>query len=277
MNKSGEITIFLSLMCIVLCGFIGALIRSSKISFIRTRIECTVDIAIISSFSEYNRKLFDKFHLLFVDTTYKGVVDGGSEEFRKHFEQYLEINLPNEYGLDYMSSEIANVSFASDDEYREVLNQIRKYMITKQAMDEDESNETILDAYIELCILDEETEEYFKELYYEKNPRQYIDSLSDDDDGFLDDDELTEAHSHYENTFYQNDQYESDQYRVDLDDFSYDEKFELLIKIINDEMKEEYGSYFDLDRHMCFGKLTAYVSSEGGKVYECTKEYYLSK
>ena len=92
-KKKAEITVFLSLIFLVVISFVFILIKSARVSYIRTRIEGSTLIALNSAVSEYNKMLFDKFNLLFVDTTYKGVLEGGDESFKEHFDKYFEINL----------------------------------------------------------------------------------------------------------------------------------------------------------------------------------------
>lgn len=227
-RKSGEITVFLALICIAVISFILVLIRSAKISFIRTRIEGSTDIALISSFSEYNKMLFEKYHLLFVDTTYKGVLDGGDESFREHFNQYFEINLYGDskepYGLLFASSDVNHTVYADDEEYKKVMDQIRYYVV--EVLDDSTcySDEEILDEYINTCISQYTDIELYDEIY----------------------------------------------------ELSCDEKREFIISVIEEEMKESYGYYFDFSKHLYSAQITTYVSTDSSKMYECKKSYSLN-
>ena len=129
-EKKAEITVFLSLIFLVVISFVFILIKSARVSYIRTRIEGSTLIALNSAVSEYNKMLFDKFNLLFVDTTYKGVLEGGDESFKEHFDKYFEINLYGDmsYALEFTSSDVSDTVYASDNNYEPVLSQIKYYI-----------------------------------------------------------------------------------------------------------------------------------------------------
>ena len=165
-KKKAEISVFLTLVFLVVISFVFILIKSARVSYIRTRIEGTTAIALNSAASEYNKSLFDKFHLLFVDTTYKGVLEGGDESFKQHFDKYLEINLYEDmsYGLELVSSDISDTVYASDNDYEPVLSQIRYYINDVLGFDYPGDDE-ILSEYICLCISEHIDMSLYEEIY----------------------------------------------------------------------------------------------------------------
>lgn len=228
-KKSGEITVFLALILIVLLSFIFVLIKSAKLSFVRTRIEGSADIAMVSSFSEYNKILFERYHLLFIDTTYKGVFDGGNDSFKEHFDQYFERNLYGDsnktYGLEFISSDISGERYATENGYEAIVSQIRHHMIEISGMDDDSGDEEIIDEYIKSCI------------------------------GIYTDIDLL-----YEGWY----------------EYSYEEKMELIVDSVSEDMRELYGGYFDFTKHLCSAEITVYVDYDSSKLYECRKGYSLN-
>lgn len=128
-KRSGEITIFISLICVVLCGFILIIIKSARVSAVRNRIEMITDISLTSIFSEYNKDLFDVYGLLYIDSSYRGVCKGNEESVKNHFARYFDTNISERderlYGLKYISSEITDEVLASDNEYESLYRQLR--------------------------------------------------------------------------------------------------------------------------------------------------------
>ena len=165
-KKKAEITVFLTLIFLVIISFVFILIKSARVSYIRTKIEGSTVIALNSAASEYNKMLFDKFHLLFVDTTYKGTLSGGNESFKEHFDKYFEINLYEDvsYGLEFLSSEISNTEYASDNDYEPVLSQIRYYINDVLRFGYSDDYE-MLNEYIDLCISEQTDMSLYEEIY----------------------------------------------------------------------------------------------------------------
>lgn len=165
-KKKAEITVFLSLIFLVVISFIFILIKSARVSYIRTRIEGSTLIALNSAVSEYNKMLFDKFNLLFVDTTYKGVLEGGDESFKEHFDKYFEINLYGDmsYALEFTSSDVSDTVYASDNNYEPVLSQIKYYIDDVLGFD-NSSEDEILNEYIDLCISENTDMSLYEEIY----------------------------------------------------------------------------------------------------------------
>ena len=150
--KSGEVTVFLSMMCLVICGLIFSIIKSAKLQYQKLLIEISVESALKSAMSEYNKELFEKYGLLFVDTTYKGVTDGGDESFINHLSQYIDINLEqyNTGGnpLCYISSSVNKSEYADANNHELVANQIVNYMSNIYKDDSSFSDDDLIEKYI---------------------------------------------------------------------------------------------------------------------------------
>ena len=99
MKQKGEITVFLVLMLSVLSGFILTLARHVRIYMSKSEAAYAADNAVKSCFAEYNRELFERFHILLIDSSYK-TADSGRSRIAGHFSTYLE-NSMNENELCY--------------------------------------------------------------------------------------------------------------------------------------------------------------------------------
>ncbi|MDO4189625.1 MAG: hypothetical protein Q4D29_11610 [Lachnospiraceae bacterium] len=181
-KKSGEVTVFLSLLCLVICGLIAATVKSARISYLKNSIENITDISLKSAMSEYNKPLFDKYGLLYVDTTYKGVLDGGDESFINHLSQYMDANLKgyssgNEQ-LYYISSEVESSEYANSNDYESVFSQIISYMTNVKGMSASLSDKEIVKEYLYLMFPDELDYINAEELEDEVNDMTY-DELRD--------------------------------------------------------------------------------------------------
>ena len=85
----GGITVFLTLILSVLSGFIIALTGLTKRYIAKSEAVYAVDNAVRSCFAEYNRELFDRYHILLIDSSYKGY-EKGRDRIADHFTLYLE-------------------------------------------------------------------------------------------------------------------------------------------------------------------------------------------
>lgn len=95
MRKKGSVTVFLTLIFAVLSSFVIALVSVVRVYVSRSEGELAADCAVRSCFAEYNKELFEKFHILLVDSSYKGY-EGGEDRVLEHFTTYLENSLSSD-------------------------------------------------------------------------------------------------------------------------------------------------------------------------------------
>ena len=88
-KHKGGITVFLTLILSSLSGFIIALTGLTKRYIAKSEAVYAVDNAVRSCFAEYNRELFDRYHILLIDSSYKGY-EKGRDRIADHFTLYLE-------------------------------------------------------------------------------------------------------------------------------------------------------------------------------------------
>ena len=132
MKKKGEISVFLALMLSVISAFILTLARSVRIYIQKSEAVYAVDNALRSCFAEYNRELFDRFHVFLIDSSYRGY-ENGEDMIISHLKTYLENSMTeNEVlGIEVEGHE-------SEDELRRHLyDSAVKYSLTEMGQEED--------------------------------------------------------------------------------------------------------------------------------------------
>lgn len=114
-RKKGEISVFLVLLLTVIAGFIITLVSSVRGSVSKCEAVYAVDNAVRSCFAEYNRKLFERFNILLIDSSYKGE-ENGIDRVREHFLGYLQNSISQSVIGDINITEYGAVS-ENDSEY----------------------------------------------------------------------------------------------------------------------------------------------------------------
>lgn len=150
MRIKAEITVFLSLILTSVCALIVATINSAKFQSMKMQAEGISDVALRSCFSEYNIDLFNRYDLLFVDTTYHGAL-GGDQDFISHIKEYINASIGSEEGDNIVRFSLKNISinesiYASDNDYLALKNQIIDIEKNKGV---DLSEEELIRAYYE--------------------------------------------------------------------------------------------------------------------------------
>lgn len=141
----GQITVFLSLIFSLVASIICALYSSAKDSVIRSQIEIVTNAGLYSVFGEYNRELFERYDLLFIDASY-GSDSSSLYELSDHVTEYMEYNLTPYIDLSFLNSiqllpmdldnvGISDVSLATDNLGQVYYEQVVSYMKDKIGID----------------------------------------------------------------------------------------------------------------------------------------------
>ena len=104
MKKRGEISVFLSLILVCILSLFMGLVESARTTGARLYLEMAANSAMDSVLSQYNRNLWDMYHLLFLEAE-------SDEAVEESFASYLEFYLDQE-NLYPMKLKEANVSKA---------------------------------------------------------------------------------------------------------------------------------------------------------------------
>lgn len=88
----GEITVFLSLLSAAFLGLLCALSESARVQMIRMNTEAVMDASLRSCFGEYDRNLYKRYDLLYIDSSYRGAEGAGVENVINHLGRYMTEN-----------------------------------------------------------------------------------------------------------------------------------------------------------------------------------------
>jgi len=91
MRIKGEITVFLSLVLVVLLSVLFTVIEGARTNAVLFQTECVADMALQSVLAEYNRELLEQYDLFFIDLGY-GSEESGNILLEQHLEGYMNDN-----------------------------------------------------------------------------------------------------------------------------------------------------------------------------------------
>lgn len=122
-KADGEITVFLSMVLTSFIGLACVLIQSARLQLIRMNIEGVMDAGLHSCFGEYDRMLFNRYDLLFIDSSYRGESEAEIDSVVRHLCQYMTANTDYSdtsatgewYGETIGNAEASGYVFASDE------------------------------------------------------------------------------------------------------------------------------------------------------------------
>ncbi|MEY8394668.1 DUF5702 domain-containing protein [Lachnospiraceae bacterium 45-P1] len=89
MRKRGEITVFLSLILVCMASLFMGLLESARTAGARLYLNMAVNSAMSSVMSQYNKNLWDMYHLLFLEFESEAAIE-------QSFEEYLQFYLEQE-------------------------------------------------------------------------------------------------------------------------------------------------------------------------------------
>lgn len=142
---SGSITIYLSLIFMIMLSLIMAVVEDVRSQAIALQLECAMDLSLYSVFAEYNRELLEQYDLFFVDTSY-GTNSPGVNNMTNHLKGYMEDNLTleSDMGQDFMwdflklqvrQTEALSYAKATDEGGKVFKRQAIAYMSDKYGLD----------------------------------------------------------------------------------------------------------------------------------------------
>ena len=151
--KRGQITVFLALLLSVICGFLLAVIESTRVSAMRMQIESGLDLGLHSIFAEYDRALLSRYDLFYIDTSYRGESTDISG-IETHLYNYMETNISQDqksgkssgdwFRMSVKNLELPKYLLASDHEGRVLRRQVVRYMKQKNIVDQAETGNSLV-------------------------------------------------------------------------------------------------------------------------------------
>ncbi len=132
----GEITVFLSLLSALFLGMICALTESVRSQMIRMNTEGVMDASLRSCFGEYDQRLYKRYDLLYIDSSYRGAETGGIDSVIAHLIRYMNENTDYSdtgaagdwYGQNPEDASALSWVFASDEGGKPLKRQAVEYM-----------------------------------------------------------------------------------------------------------------------------------------------------
>ena len=123
MGKRGEITIFLSLVTVCCLSLFMGLLESARTTGARLYLEMSVNSSMSSVMSQYNRNLWDIYHLLFLESESEMAV-------KQSFEAFLEFYMKQEnlYPMKLIETEMLDTVHMVDHGGELLENEIAAYM-----------------------------------------------------------------------------------------------------------------------------------------------------
>lgn len=111
-KENGYLTVFLSLILVIMVSLCLVLIKGAYDSTMRLQIECGFDTAMNNILAEYHRQLLEQYDLFFVDTSY-GSNHATLTNTKQHFQNYINQNLnTNDLLSDIVYTDFLSLSVA---------------------------------------------------------------------------------------------------------------------------------------------------------------------
>lgn len=152
--QNGYITIYLSLVIGILVMLFSTLLSGTRAHTMKFATECVMDMGLNSIFAEYHRAMFERYGLLFIDSSY-GTTSASAKNTGGHLLSYMNLNFGNDagglQGKDLLSlradnCELSGVTYASDGKGEVLRYQIGQLMKSNMLVDSlDNINNTSVD------------------------------------------------------------------------------------------------------------------------------------
>ena len=89
MKRRGEISVFLALTIVCMMSLVLGLLESARTAGARLYLQMAANSSMSSLLSHYNRNLWDRYHLLFLECGSGGAME---DTFSSYLDFYLEMN-----------------------------------------------------------------------------------------------------------------------------------------------------------------------------------------
>lgn len=122
--KKGEVTVYLSLVFILLVSFAGALLESASVQNAKNYRRADMDRAVECLFAEYQRELLEEYAIFALEASY---------ETGSYTEQNIKERL-SFYGAGQMEHKIKRIQFLTDNGCRPFYEQVSAYMRHKYGL-----------------------------------------------------------------------------------------------------------------------------------------------
>lgn len=155
-EAKGYITVYLSLMAGILISLIGTVLLGIRTHTMRFETESVMDLGLNSIFAEYHRGMYERYRLLFIDSSYGGA-ESSIDYTKSHLLHYMNMNFEKNVagitntsltGLHADNCNLTGVSYATDNNgevLRYQIEQLMKSRMFVNSFDDLNSNEVDMD------------------------------------------------------------------------------------------------------------------------------------
>ncbi len=145
---NGEITVFLSLVLLLILALVGTILEAARVNTARTYADRALEMALDSVFTEYGRSLYDEYHVFFLENKEEGVtsyVEQLSEFMEYTFQPAKDLTLPgtnmelpntNFWGITTNKTECLEEIYATDYKGTIFMNEAINYMKYRTGTDQ---------------------------------------------------------------------------------------------------------------------------------------------
>lgn len=268
-KKKGEIAVFLAMILSILLSFINLVIYGVRINLIKSEAILATDLAIRSCFAEYNKHLFEDFHLMLLDTSYNHEIPD-EEALIDHYLIYVESNIDSDNITKVSVDNAILLSNEKINDHDEILiSQIRNYLYHSHGYIEDD---IFLYTYITDCIGSTQSSNHNCNATDEYEYLIYGYSSTYNHQLALEDYEL------YKEAFLNNHGYITfNLYEDFLKEKLFNTDEILLLRrlkdVINSRMHNYGNEFFDIDSCIYSAKIRCELSTDYGKSFTVDKFY----
>lgn len=167
--KKGEVTVYLSLVFILLLSFVGGIMEAASVQMAKSYRRADVNRGIESVFAEYQKELLKEYDIFALD---------GSYETGKYSEQNIEKRL-GFYGAQDMEHSVKKIEFLTDHGGKAFYEQVAAYMQHRYGVDALKDKTGMTDVWKSQ---QEQTQDYLK---HESEKQQDLDALLQENEGAL--------------------------------------------------------------------------------------------
>lgn len=122
-RKSGQVTVFLSLILMCTCSLVCVLLESARTAGARWYLQTAVNSSLESVLAGYHREVWDDYHLLLLEAFSEDEVEA---EFENYFKSYVEAE--NWYSMSGAKAEVQELKHITDEGGRYLQDEILDYM-----------------------------------------------------------------------------------------------------------------------------------------------------
>ncbi len=132
MNKrKGYVTVFISLLLVVMIVVVTAVMEVCDRGYARTKMSTAISSSMSSELANYNRYVFDRYHILLLDKSCSGLGEGS---FEQDMSELLKTNLGEGFDIENLAvSKYLYITEDDNSEFKKQIGENAKYELVEYA------------------------------------------------------------------------------------------------------------------------------------------------